>query len=135
MGGLRKQHMPITFWCFFAATLAIAGCPFTSGFFSKDEILFRSFVDTTVNPFTKRSDARHHLSVYVPPATPSARSLFVVGLLAADDDRLLHVPRPLPDVLRRLPRLDDRSPVAPRGQGAEHHDGPPIRTTRTTRKT
>jgi NADH-quinone oxidoreductase subunit L len=42
MGGLKK-HMPITFWCFLAATLAISGIPLFSGFFSKDEILWQAF--------------------------------------------------------------------------------------------
>lgn len=42
MGGLKK-HMPITFWTMFLATLAIAGIPGFSGFFSKDEILWFSF--------------------------------------------------------------------------------------------
>ena len=42
MGGLRKKA-PITFWTFLAATLAIAGIPGFSGFFSKDEILWQSF--------------------------------------------------------------------------------------------
>jgi NADH-quinone oxidoreductase subunit L len=37
MGGLRKA-MPITFWVFLIGTFAIAGFPFLSGFFSKDEI-------------------------------------------------------------------------------------------------
>ncbi len=38
MGGLRKK-IPVTFWTMFMATLAIAGTPGFSGFFSKDEIL------------------------------------------------------------------------------------------------
>ena len=38
MGGL-KQYMPVTFWLMLIATLAIAGIPPFSGFFSKDEIL------------------------------------------------------------------------------------------------
>ena len=38
MGGLR-QYMPVTFWLMTIATLAIAGIPPLSGFFSKDEIL------------------------------------------------------------------------------------------------
>ncbi len=38
MGGLRKK-MPITFVTFFIATLAIAGVPLLSGFYSKDAIL------------------------------------------------------------------------------------------------
>jgi NADH-quinone oxidoreductase subunit L len=42
MGGLKK-HMPITFWTMFLATLAIAGIPGFSGFFSKDEILWQAF--------------------------------------------------------------------------------------------
>jgi NADH-quinone oxidoreductase subunit L len=37
-GGLRK-HMPVTYFTFFVATLAIAGVPFFAGFYSKDEIL------------------------------------------------------------------------------------------------
>ncbi|TKJ37958.1 NADH-quinone oxidoreductase subunit L [candidate division LCP-89 bacterium B3_LCP] len=42
MGGLRK-HMPKTYWTFLLATLAIAGIPGFSGFFSKDEILWKAF--------------------------------------------------------------------------------------------
>jgi NADH-quinone oxidoreductase subunit L len=38
MGGLRKK-IPITFWTFMVATIAIAGFPPFAGFFSKDEIL------------------------------------------------------------------------------------------------
>lgn len=38
MGGLRKK-MPITFWTFLVATLAISGVPLLSGFYSKDGIL------------------------------------------------------------------------------------------------
>lgn len=46
MGGL-KSAMPITFITFFVSTLAIAGIPGFSGFFSKDEILWQAFA----NPF------------------------------------------------------------------------------------
>ena len=42
MGGL-KAKMPVTFWVMVIATLAIAGVPGLSGFFSKDEILWRAF--------------------------------------------------------------------------------------------
>ena len=38
MGGLRTR-MPVTYWTFLLGTLALMGCPFFSGFFSKDEIL------------------------------------------------------------------------------------------------
>jgi NADH-quinone oxidoreductase subunit L len=44
MGGL-KRHLPVTYWSFLVATLAIAGVPGLSGFFSKDEILFRTFAN------------------------------------------------------------------------------------------
>ncbi|MGZ9152000.1 MAG: NADH-quinone oxidoreductase subunit L [Candidatus Binatia bacterium] len=42
MGGL-KAHMPKTYWTYVVATLAIAGVPFTAGFFSKDLILWQTF--------------------------------------------------------------------------------------------
>ena len=45
MGGLRKK-MPITFLTFLVSTIAIAGIPGFSGFFSKDEILWWSFGST-----------------------------------------------------------------------------------------
>lgn len=38
MGGLKK-HLPVTYWTFLFATLALAGVPFFSGFISKDAIL------------------------------------------------------------------------------------------------
>ena len=44
MGGLKK-HIPITYWTFVIASVAIAGVPLLSGFFSKDEILFETFVE------------------------------------------------------------------------------------------
>jgi NADH-quinone oxidoreductase subunit L len=42
MGGLRK-HIPVTFWTMTMGVIAIAGLPPWAGFFSKDEILFRTF--------------------------------------------------------------------------------------------
>jgi NADH-quinone oxidoreductase subunit L len=41
--GQLKEKMPITFWTFLLAALAIAGIPGFSGFFSKDEILWNAF--------------------------------------------------------------------------------------------
>ncbi len=43
MGGLKK-HIPITYWTFVIAAVAIAGVPGLAGFFSKDEILFETFL-------------------------------------------------------------------------------------------
>jgi NADH-quinone oxidoreductase subunit L len=45
MGGLKK-YMPWTFRTMAVGWLAIAGVPLLSGFFSKDEILFRSFTSS-----------------------------------------------------------------------------------------
>jgi NADH-quinone oxidoreductase subunit L len=43
MGGLRKK-LPVTFWTMTAAVFAISGIPPFSGFFSKDEILYETFL-------------------------------------------------------------------------------------------
>jgi NADH-quinone oxidoreductase subunit L len=44
MGGL-KNKMPTTYWTFLIACLAIGGIPGLSGFFSKDEIIWKSFAN------------------------------------------------------------------------------------------
>ena len=49
MGGL-KDSMPYTFWTFAISVLAIAGTPFFSGFFSKDEILWLAFTSEHGSP-------------------------------------------------------------------------------------
>ena len=50
MGGLRTRT-PITFWTMSAGVFAIAGIPPFAGFFSKDEILYQTFVSP--NPLGK----------------------------------------------------------------------------------
>ncbi|MGE3704825.1 MAG: NADH-quinone oxidoreductase subunit L, partial [Vicinamibacterales bacterium] len=47
MGGL-KQYLPVTYMTMMIGTLAIAGIVPLSGFFSKDEILFRAFLGNKV---------------------------------------------------------------------------------------
>jgi NADH-quinone oxidoreductase subunit L len=42
MGGLRSKA-PVTFWTMLAGAAAISALPFTSGFYSKDEILLGAF--------------------------------------------------------------------------------------------
>ncbi len=63
MGGLRSK-IPITYWTFLLATIAIAGFPPFAGFFSKDEIL----ASALANP-------------YFP--TPFNRLIWILGTLAA----------------------------------------------------
>jgi len=46
MGGL-KRIMPRTYWTFLISSFAIAGFPPLSGFFSKDEILWKAFADAS----------------------------------------------------------------------------------------
>ena len=48
MGGLKK-YLPVTYWTFLIGALAIAGVPLLSGFFSKDEILFRTYTSTNAS--------------------------------------------------------------------------------------
>jgi len=47
MGGLKK-YMPVTYGTFLISTLAIAGIPPLSGFFSKDEVLYHSLTDGNI---------------------------------------------------------------------------------------
>jgi NADH-quinone oxidoreductase subunit L len=42
MGGLKRE-LPVTYWTFLVGALAIAGVPGLAGFFSKDEILYRTY--------------------------------------------------------------------------------------------
>lgn len=72
MGGLRK-HMPITHATFLVSCLAIAGCPFTSGFFSKDEVLFKAFANQiqTTQP-----------GLWVAPAW-YGQAIYAIGVLGA----------------------------------------------------
>ena len=61
MGGLRTK-MPVTFWTFMAGTLALAGVPPFSGFYSKDSILAQA--------------AQHNLALFVLGATVAALTTF-----------------------------------------------------------
>ncbi len=69
MGGLRKA-MPITHWTYLVACIAIAGFPVASGFYSKDEILWKAFTS-------------HHLALFGTPAPWLGPLIYAVGILAA----------------------------------------------------
>ena len=96
MGGLKK-YLPITYWTFLIGALAIAGVPLLSGFFSKDEILFRTFTAAARRATLLLWVHRH-------------------GHVAADRD--LHVPAGVPDVPRRAPRTTRRRAGASGGRRA-----------------
>jgi NADH-quinone oxidoreductase subunit L len=69
MGGLKKL-MPVTAWTYLIATWAIAGFPWASGFYSKDEILWKAF--------TQRG-----MEFFGTPAPWLGPAIFVIGILAA----------------------------------------------------
>jgi NADH-quinone oxidoreductase subunit L len=50
MGGLRTR-LPIVFWSFLLGSAALAALPFTSGFFSKDQIVLAAFEYPGVGPW------------------------------------------------------------------------------------
>jgi NADH-quinone oxidoreductase subunit L len=50
MGNLRKD-LPFTFWVFLIGSLGLIAFPFTSGFFSKDEILFEAYANGHMHLF------------------------------------------------------------------------------------
>jgi NADH-quinone oxidoreductase subunit L len=52
MGGLKK-YMPVTFATMFAGWLAISGVPIFAGFFSKDEILWKTWSAAGLGSFSK----------------------------------------------------------------------------------
>jgi NADH-quinone oxidoreductase subunit L len=75
MGGLRKW-LPTTYLTFGVSCLAIGGFPLTSGFFSKDEILYRAYV-THIKAPALSGTSRWEAPMWFGPA------LYWVGILAA----------------------------------------------------
>lgn len=64
MGGLKK-YMPTTYKTFLIATLAIAGVPFFSGFFSKDEILWSVYNNGGILPWLVLTIAAFFTAFYM----------------------------------------------------------------------
>jgi NADH-quinone oxidoreductase subunit L len=62
MGGL-KGKIPVTFWTMLIGTIAIAGIPPFSGFFSKDEILAHAYEHSTYI-ICNRCDHRYALTSF-----------------------------------------------------------------------
>jgi NADH-quinone oxidoreductase subunit L len=69
MGGLGKL-MPVTKWTYLAACWAIAGFPWASGFYSKDEILWKAF-------------SQHDMSFLGVPAPWLGQLIYFMGIVAA----------------------------------------------------
>jgi len=76
MGGMRN-FLPRTRWTFLIACCAIAGLPGLSGFWSKDEILWKVFSTRVVGPETHGSTPMWEWPRWLGPA------LFAVGVIAA----------------------------------------------------
>jgi NADH-quinone oxidoreductase subunit L len=69
MGGLGK-YMPITQKTYLWACIAIAGFPVASGFYSKDEILWKAF-------------SQEHLALLGMPAAWLGPAIYLMGIIAA----------------------------------------------------
>jgi NADH-quinone oxidoreductase subunit L len=104
MGGLKKD-LPITYWTFLIGALAISGVPLLSGFFSKDEILFRTYT------------SGHTLLWIVGLLTAllTAIYMFRIVFLAFHGERTSH---PAPEDAHAHPAPHD-------AHGAHLHDAPP----------
>jgi NADH-quinone oxidoreductase subunit L len=104
MGGLKK-HLPITYWTFLIGALAIAGFPGLAGFFSKDEILWRTY--------TAHDPGFHFLLWVIGMLTAflTATYMFRLVFLAFHGERRSEAP--------------STQHAAPGGHGAHLHDAPP----------
>src|SRR5512141_2951194 len=69
MGGLGKL-MPVTKWTYLMACWAIAGFPWASGFYSKDEILWKAFTSG-------------HLNLFGMPTPWLGPAIYLTGIIAA----------------------------------------------------
>jgi len=83
MGGLKK-YLPYTFWTFAISWAAIVGFPLTSGFFSKDEILFKAFTSTIASPTAGgvMSTPDGEMKLFLWP-TWAGTALYAIGLTTA----------------------------------------------------
>ena len=90
MGGLRKE-LPITYWTFLIGAIAIAGVPPLAGFFSKDEILFKTFARGHHGPVgDRRAHRLPDRDLHVPPGVPDVPSASAARLRTASR----RLPRP-----------------------------------------
>ena len=111
MGGLKKA-LPITYWTFLIGALAIAGVPGLAGFFSKDEILYRTF-------------ASGHTVLWLVGAITSLMTafyMFRLVFLAFHGERRHAGAEALG---HHAPDAGDRHPAVAAAHTAHLHDAPP----------
>jgi NADH-quinone oxidoreductase subunit L len=121
MGGLKK-YLPITYWTFLIGALAIAGVPLLSGFFSKDEILYRTFV----------ADTPGHLLLWAIGMVTSlltATYMFRLVFLAFHGERQAGTAHPghpeETEPVRDVMHAQDDSARNGAAHGGDLHDAPP----------
>ena len=116
MGGL-KNELPITYWTFLIGAIAIAGVFPLSGFFSKDEILFETFVEG------------HRLlwAIGALTALLTATYMFRLVFLTFHGERRHDAPSPAASAARAHDHVHAASPHDHgHGHGGGHlHDAPP----------
>jgi NADH-quinone oxidoreductase subunit L len=123
MGGLKK-YLPATFFTMAAGWLAISGVPPLSGFFSKDEILFRSFSASWMG------EALPKLLWAAGALTAMLTAVYMTRLMVLTFFGKERLGAPQHNEARRDHTHGDESDqaVTPRGVGPEeheHHSGPP----------
>jgi NADH-quinone oxidoreductase subunit L len=112
MGGLKKE-LPITYWTFLIGAIAIAGVPPLAGFFSKDEILWKTF-------------AGGHMMLWaigMVTAFLTATYMFRLVFLAFHGERRHEAPAAAPAGPDAHAAHDAHDAHA--GHGAHLHDAPP----------
>src|SRR5262249_48064871 len=112
MGGLKKD-LPITFWTFLIGTIAIAGVPGFSGFFSKDEILWRTFAHGSTILWV----------IGIVTAFLTATYMFRLVYMAFYGQSR---PKAAPSTQHGAPIADHHAPSTQHGAPSTHlHDAPP----------
>jgi NADH-quinone oxidoreductase subunit L len=95
MGGLKRE-LPVSYWTFLIGALAISGVPGLAGFFSKDEIFYRTFA------------GGHYLlwTVGIITSLLTATYMFRAVFLA------FHGPKPRPEEMPPPAHPEEEEPVA-----------------------
>ncbi|GKS57071.1 NADH-quinone oxidoreductase subunit L [Nitrospira sp.] len=134
MGGL-KEKLPITYWTFVIGSLALAGFPFTSGFFSKDDLLLSAWSSGALGQIL----AVFGILTAIATAFYSFRLVFSTfwGASRVDPHHADHVHEPAGTVTMPLIVLaflsiaagylgipEFLAPVFAGAEGAGHHEGP-----------